>query len=135
MNAKTLMVIAGVAFGLWPLIMQKSGLNGNVQSFFFGGIALVLISAFAIGDLKVAMSQINWTPTIIAGIVGGIGMLCFNEGLAKTPVEMLGQMFVLMIVVQTLVPAVFHVWANGGLDLSKGVGFVFAIVAAVLLTR
>jgi len=44
-------------------------------------------------------------------------------------------LFVLMIVVQTAVPAVYQVIMNGGLSLTKGLGFALAAIAAVLLVK
>lgn len=127
-------LFAGLFFGLWPLLMNKSGLSGNVSAMAFSGLVLIFVSPFAIGELG-HVSNIKWMMVIFAGLFGAIGVLCFNGMLAKATTQSVGTLFVLMIVVQTAVPAIYQGFINGGISLTKGIGFALAAIAAVLLTK
>ena len=54
-------------------------------------------------------------------------------GLANMTPEIVGRLFMLMIIVQISVPAVYNTVVNGNLTLKAGVGFAAAIIATVLL--
>jgi hypothetical protein len=126
--------LAGVFFGLWPLFMNRSKMTGNVSSAFFSLIVFVCVLPFALGGLK-SMDGINWKMVAAAGIAGAIGVLFFNGMLAKATKENVGMLFVIMIVVQTTIPAMNYAIMNGGMSPSKIIGFVMAFTAAILLTR
>lgn len=126
--------LAGIFFGLWPLFMNRSKLSGNVSSAAFSLIVFVCVLPFALGGLK-GISGVDWKMVFAAGAAGAIGVMCFNNMLAKTTKEEVGLLFVVMIVAQTTVPAVYHVIMNGSMSLTKGIGFVLAFIAGVLLTR
>ena len=66
-NLKLQAVIAGVFFGIWPLLMNRSGLNGNFSSFVFTAVILVCIAPFAIGHAG-NLSQANWFMVVGAGV-------------------------------------------------------------------
>lgn len=126
-------LIAGLAFGAWPLLMNRSGLSGNFSVIVFGAIMLVCVSPFAfwqVGDL----SSVIWKMAIAASVVGAVGMMSFNGMLAKATPQQVGSLFVVMIMIQTAVPAIYSLMMNGGLTIAKSVGFLCAAVAAVLLT-
>ena len=44
-------IIAGLLFGAWPILMQRSHLPGNIQSFVFAGGTFLIVSFFAISGL------------------------------------------------------------------------------------
>jgi uncharacterized membrane protein len=127
-------ILSGVAFGIWPLLMNRSGLSGNTSSLIFSFIVLICITPFAAGGIS-AITNANWLMAILAGIVGAIGVMAFNGMLSKATPQNVGTLFVLMIVVQTVTPAVYSVVMNGGISLSKAIGFVLAAIAAILLAR
>ncbi len=126
------MVVAGVLFGAWPILMSKSGLNGPTSAAVFSIIALsfILPVAFQHG---ITLTGANWWYALAAGCCGGIGLLVFNSGLAKATPATVGQLFVVMIVVQTAIPAIYSVVMNGQLTLKTGAGFIAAVIAAILL--
>jgi hypothetical protein len=127
-------LLAGLFFGLWPLLMNKSGLNGNVSAMAFAGLVLLFVSPFALSNIG-DLSNTKWLMVVGAGLFGALGVMSFNGMLAKATPQAVSTLFVLMIVVQTAVPAVYQVIMNGGLSLTKGLGFALAAIAAVLLVK
>lgn len=126
-------LFAGLFFGLWPLLMNRSGLSGTTSSAFFAGLVFLFVLPFAIKS-GLPPNPISWTLVGAAGIAGGLGILCFNGMLASvTPTEV-GSLFIVMILVQISVPAL-QMALISGLTLNKAIGLAFAVLAAVLLTR
>ncbi len=126
-------MLAGVFFGIWPLLMNRSGLTGNVSSAVFALGALVVVSPFALYEFRGVTVSVVWTMVVGACIFGGLGLLAFNGMLSKATPQTVGSLFVLMIVVQIATPALYHVINGGGLTISKTFGFAAAILAAFLL--
>lgn len=127
-------VAAGILFGIWPLFMNRSGLAGNLGTFVFASVVLLCVLPFAAGSLS-NIGNAHWVYAIVAGIFGALGLLAFNSMLSKTTPQNVGILIVLMIVVQTVVPAVYQAIMNGGLPFSKIIGLVLAAVSAVLLVK
>ena len=127
-------VAAGILFGIWPLFMNRSGLAGNLGTFVFASVVLLCVLPFAAGSLS-NIENAHWVYAIVAGIFGALGLLAFNSMLSKTTPQNVGILIVLMIVVQTVVPAVYQAIMNGGLPFSKIIGLVLAAVSAVLLVK
>ncbi len=135
-NLYVLSVFAGVFFGLWPLLLNRSGLNGNVASVIFSGIGLICVSvfAFAIGKMSIP-AHTNWWLAIAAGAASAIGVLIFNNVLAKSSPLNVATLFALTLVVQIAVAAIYQVIVSGNLSITKGLGFIFAGVTAWLLLK
>lgn len=127
-------ILAGVCFGVWPLLMNRSGLSGNVSSAVFALGALIVVSPFALCELNSISANVIWTMAVGACVFGGIGLLLFNGMLSKATPEKVSSLFLLMIMVQIATPALYQIVQDGGLTTSKGVGFAAAILAAFLLT-
>ncbi len=124
-------ILSGIFFGAWPLLMNRSGLNGNVSAFVLTSIVLICVFPFAFGSMGTIFSA-NWVMVIGAGILGAAGGILFNGMIVKAVPENLGSLFVLMLIVQIAVPAIYQV-AVGGITAAKGIGFILAAVAALLL--
>jgi len=58
-----------------------------------------------------------------------------NGMLAKAAEKDVGLLFIVMILVQTCIPAIHSACMNGGMSPSKIIGFAFALIAAILLTK
>ncbi len=127
-------IIAGICFGIWPLMMNRGGLGGNVASLILTTVMLLFIFPFAVGSLN-GLAQARWMIIIPAGIIGAIGILFFNGMLVKSTPTNVSSLFVTMIVVQTAIPVAYQIFVAGGMTITKGVGFGFAIVAAILLSK
>lgn len=125
--------LAGVFFGLWPLFMNRSKLEGNVSSAIFSLLVFIFVLPFALGRLK-TLPEADWTMVVLAGIFGAIGVMCFNGMLSKASTSDVSMLFVIMILVQTAVTSAYYVIMNQGIHIYKMLGFVLAMVAAVLLT-
>jgi hypothetical protein len=127
-------VIAGILFGLWPLLMNRSGLSGNLITFVFAAVVLLCVLPFAASSLH-DIGNAHWVWAVGGGILGAIGLIAFNTVLSKATPQTVGTFFVLMIIVQTAIPAVYQGIMNGGLPFTKIAGFVFAGIAAFLLLK
>jgi hypothetical protein len=127
-------IAAGILFGIWPLFMNRSGLSGNLSTFVFAAVVLLSVIPFAAGSFQ-SIENVNWLFAVIAGILGAAGLLAFNSVLSNSTPQNVGTFIVLMIVVQTIVPAVYQAIMSGGLPFTKVLGFIFAIVAAILLLK
>lgn len=129
-------ILAGIFFGAWPLLMNRSGLSGNVSSVMFCLLVLIGVTPFAIYSNGFTIPTANWTLVILAGFFGAIGLLSFNGMLASASPQNVGTLFVLMIVVQTAVPALYQTIMSGGFPpIDKACGYAAAAVAAYLLLR
>ena len=128
-------VLAGVFFGIWPLFMNRSGLNGNVSSACFSAGALFGVLPFALHSNGFAIPTANWTMVALACFFGALGLLSFNRILAGASLQNVGTLFVLMIVVQVAVAASYQAFMSGHLSLDKVGGYVATAVAAYLLLR
>jgi uncharacterized membrane protein len=126
-------VFVGIFWGIWPLLMNKSGLSGNISSLAFVVIMFVCIVPFNISSFVKIPTGINWTFVITAGICGAIGTLLFNKMLHEASVKNVGLLIVIEILVCLVISAVYQV-CNNGITLKQGIGFVFASLAAILLT-
>jgi hypothetical protein len=111
-------LLAGLCFGIWPLLMQRSGLTGNFSSFVFTAIVLVCVTPFTFGNVG-SLTSVNWGVTVAAGIFSSIGVMSFNGMLAKATPQNVSSLFVLMIVVQVSIPAIYSVTQNGGMFQSR----------------
>lgn len=126
-------LLAGLFFGLWPLLMNKSGLSGNVSALAFTVGVLVIVSPFALYELRGTTTSVAWMMVVGACFAGAFGLLAFNGMLAKASPQTVGSLFVMMLVVQIATPALYQVMNDGGLTTTKAVGFAAAILAAFLL--
>src|SRR3989344_8684098 len=126
-------ILAGVFFGIWPLLMTRSGLTGNVSSAVFAIGVLIVVSPFALYEFSGATIGIVWMMVVGACIFGGLGLLAFNGMLSKATPETVGSLLIVTTVVQVAIPALYQVINGGGLTVSKTIGFAAAILAAFLL--
>jgi hypothetical protein len=133
MNELTIkMGLAGALFGAWPLIMNKSGLDGmSSAAVFTTVIALIVVPLALRAGFTTAGSNL-WLA-VAAGCAGAIGLLLFNDVLSKATPPTVSRLFIIMIIVQTAVPALYHVVMNGELTFKTGLGFAAAAVTAILL--
>ncbi len=125
-------LFSGLMFGIWPLMMNRSGLQGSVSSVSMIFVSFVVVLPFALRAGVGSLSEANWKMAVASGVIAAIGMLSFNSMLAKATKDTVGLLFVVMIVAQTTIPAIHHILVNG-ISTTKTCGFLAAILAAILL--
>ena len=120
---------AGALFALWPILMNRSGLTGNPMAFAFALICFLTVLPFTMG-------QVNWgimsVWSVSAGIFAGFGLLKFANLLGRVSKEQVSDVFVLVLVTQVVVAAIYKVTLTG-LTLKTALGFIGAIIVAILL--
>ena len=128
-------LLSGVAWGTWPLIINKSGLNGSMSAFTFSAVVLVCTVPFAFYNVdRNVLANANWTALVIAGVCSTCGLLMFNGMLAKATPQNVGTLIVIMAVAQAATPTIYQVIMDGHLSLRKAIGFAAAFTATILLT-
>lgn len=125
-------VLTGILFGIWPLLMNRSGLSGNISSLVLVIVMLVCILPFSIGDFGEIFNA-NLMFAVGAAILGAAGILLLNGILFKVTPQNVGPLLVLIFVTQIIMPSIYHIIMTGGITATKGIGFTLAVIAAILL--
>ena len=77
-------ILTGIFFGIWPLLMNRSGLSGNVSSFVLVVIMLGCILPFSVGNLgSIFNPDVKLLFAMGASVCGGAGILLLNSILAN----------------------------------------------------
>lgn len=123
-------IVAGIFWGVWPFVLNKSGLPPSVGVMLFGLGSLSMTTMLTFRSWSVITTP-NWSFAILAGAIGAVGTVIF-VGWMPTDPEVIARYFVLNLVIQTSVPAVYNVYVSGASP-AKVAGFILAGVAAFLL--
>jgi drug/metabolite transporter (DMT)-like permease len=121
--AQIQMVLTGLVWGAWPILLRESGLKGNVSSAAFSLGVLIVVMPFAWHTTGGTLPVANWTLVLLGVAFGAIGMLLFNNALANSPTTKMGLLFVTMTVVQIAVPAAYQIFKDGKLTTNRAIGF------------
>lgn len=127
-------ILAGLLFGIYPLFLSKSRISGNVMGATFSLVVCLTILPFALGEMK-ELAMTNWRMLIGAGIVSAMGLMCMTSYLALPDQRQIGLLIILMIITQATVTAVYQVYMDKGISLTRILGFISAAVAIVLLNK
>ena len=127
-------IISGVLFGFWPLLIGKSGLNTGTATALFSATSFLIVTSFALMN-GFTLSGGKWWWTVIAGSMAAMGVLAFNDVMIKAKPTVIPMMFVIMLVIQVTIPATYHVAANQQFSPKTIIGFVAAIIACILLSH
>ncbi len=133
-NLQLKAVIAGICFGLHPLLLNRGGLSGNLLSAVYALIVFIFVLPFGLGEIR-NLSHANWLMLFGAGAICATGTLFYTGYLAKASPTNVGLLIVLMIVMQTVVTAIYQAIMDKGVSLTKLCGFVLAAAAIVLLNK
>jgi hypothetical protein len=137
-NVYVEVIIAGIAAGAWPLVMQKSGLIGAPVAVVYSGISLLAALALllATGAFRASAqpTAINWWWAIGAGILAALALLFLSDVVGKTSSVRLSMLYVILLIVQISIPSLFYAVVNHGVSAKQGIGFVLAIAAIFLLS-
>jgi len=132
MNDKIVrMILAGVFFGTWPLLFNRSGLKGNLFTAIAIMVTFVCVIPFAMKEYQTYILA-DWRFAVGAFVTGTIGVVIFNNTIPGLEKVEASNLFVIMMMAQISIPAVNSVILNG-LTVKKFAGFAFAFLAAVLL--
>ena len=126
-------IVAGISFGAWPLVMNKSPLPWGTSSAIFTTTILLCMIPFAINNPGNVTKRTIWIP-IIAGLISAVGISCFNSMLVKATKQNLGSLFLIMIVIQTAFPIAYDIMMNNGISMKKGLGFIMALTTCIVLS-
>lgn len=125
-------LVSGFFFGLWPLIMKRSGLDGFTSALLFELVALLTVMPFSIHS-GITIANTKWWFGVTAGVVAGFGLVIFTSALAKATQFEVAKVFLIMLAIQAAVPALYSVIINNGLNIRTGFGLVTAILTVILL--
>lgn len=129
-------IIAGVCFAAWPLLMNRSGLQGAASSTIISIAVLVGVLPFALYANGLTVPQVNsWTIIAIACVLAAFGMLSFTSMLSNTTRDNVSLFLVVMTLVQIAVASMYQTAIVGHLSWDKGCGYATAALAAYLLLR
>lgn len=127
-------IVSGVMFGVWPLVLSRSGLNGNVSTAIIAVIGLTIVSTFAVRDFDpVKFLESRWLLWLLAGVLAGCAIMIFNGGLAVAGDDV-AMFFVVNLIMQITVTAIYDAFVKGP-SASKIVGFILVGIAAYLFKR
>ena len=98
----------------------------------FVAVMLVFVFPFTIGNMG-NLTHVNWTLVIVAGVLGAIGTLLFNNMLSKATNVNVGSLVVTMVILQIVVSGTYQTFMSG-ITIKHAIGFALAISAAILLT-
>ncbi len=128
-------VMAGLCFGIWPLIMKSSGLNAIMAAFVLTTVSLLVYLPFLKGSFdQAALFRTGVILAVVAGLLNGIGTIAFQRMIGAKDLE-ISQVVLMVIIIQIVITA-----AGGRLfyhelfTIKKAFGVVAAGCAAYLLT-
>jgi hypothetical protein len=126
-------ILAGLCFGVWPLFMNKSGLNSVEASAALSLFLLAIATPFLLVNGVQQLSTIRWQMALPACLFDALGLLALNSLLSSASSAQAGSGVVIVTVVQVAVPAAYLAMLAGGLTPRSGMGLVAAAIAVYLL--
>jgi hypothetical protein len=90
-------IVSGICFGLWPLFMNKSGLNSAEASAALSLFLLAVVSPFLLVN---GIPQFSAVKAVPACVFDALGLLALNSLLASASSVQAGSAFVIVTVVQ-----------------------------------
>lgn len=134
-NVYVEVIIAGIAAGAWPLVMQRSGLIGAPVAFLCGLVAFIAATVLIVvsGGVQTQAQPTLWWIALAAGLLSALPFLLLGDVIGRTSSTSLSTLYIILLLVQISIPAVFYAVVHG-VNLKQGIGFIFAIAAAFLLS-
>ncbi len=126
-----LMILSGFLFGGWPPVAGLSRMNGWTQTLVFEIFACLVVIPICLFQ-GVTIRGTSWPFGALAGIMGGVGVLLFVGILARSKPEDLARLFIINLLAQIAVPAVYNCFV-GGLTAKTIMGFILAVAAVFCL--
>ncbi len=128
-------VIAGLCFGIWPLIMKSSGFNATMASFVLTVVSLlVYLPLLKTNFDATAFLKIGMLLAVASGLLNGIGTVAFQKMVGAKGME-ITQGVLIVIMIQVVITAAGGRLFYGDLFTAKKIlGILAAVIAAYLLT-
>ena len=128
-------VVSGIMFGSWPLLIRSSGLNAGSVTVLGSGLMILFVMPFVLMS-GVSLGESKWWWLIfVMSAMAAVGCLTFNGMMVKASPDSAALLFVIMLVVQIAVPAMYHSATNQHLSIRTVAGFAAAIIACILLSK
>ncbi len=127
-------ILAGAFFGIYPLLLNRSNIKGNVMAAIFSFMVAVFILPFALNELR-SLVVADWRMLIGASAVSAIAMMSMTSFLAASDRTSAGLLVLLMIITQATVTGIYQAFMDKGISVNKILGFAFAIAAVVFLNK
>ena len=127
-------VIAGLCFGIWPLIMKSSGLNAIMAAFVLTAVSLLVYLPF----LKGSFDQTTFFKTgiilaVVSGLLNGIGTIAFQKMVGAKDMD-ITQVVLMVIIIQIVITAIGgRLFYEDLFTIKKAIGIPVAGLAAYLL--
>lgn len=127
-------ILAGLMFGLWPLIMKKSGLTPMANAFTLTIVSLAVYLPFIrpMDYQTTRFLTVGFGLAVVAGILNGLGTIAFQKMVTNKEVA-IATGVMLVILTQVVVTAVGGRLFYADLFTGKKVGGVAAAAVAVYL--
>lgn len=129
-------ILAGLAFGIWPFFMKKSGLTPMANAVVLTVVSLMVYLPFVIlnpADLQaVNVLTVGFGLAVVAGAMNGLGTIAFQKMVTNKEVA-IATGVMLVILTQVVVTAVGERVLYGDLFTTKKVFGIAAAGAAVYL--
>lgn len=128
------MLVAGVLFSIWPIIMSKSGLSGMASTAVFIVMSMTIIvpAAMSNGVTLQSVAGAKGVYALIAAAIASVGLILMNRSLGAADPQQIGSLLLVMVLAQVAVPALYQIWV-GALTMKLVGGIVAAVVAIILL--
>jgi hypothetical protein len=159
-TAIVLFTVAGFVFGLWPHVLDNSGMQGFRSATAFcimQAVVFLVVSLFAFGNLAnfwitiwlTAISLLlvvyckwlgdvntQWKYVLMASALSATGLLCVTVGMNLSPTNLKSVFLCLMSVIQVMTFMSVHVYKHRqDLGSAKIGGFIICIIGIVLLFK
>jgi drug/metabolite transporter (DMT)-like permease len=126
--------LAGICFGIYPILLNRSGLSGYASATAFTFIVFLTVAPFSLFG-RSEYTGAHWLMMAGSGVVSGIGMIFLTKILSGTTPQQVPALVVMMTIVQIVVTALYQVLASKTLSPSKGIGFALAVGAVIFLSK
>lgn len=135
MNTTLSALIAGVAFGFWPLLMNRSGLGGVAVPLLVSSTTMIISGCLVFFNGLGSLEKTDWRIALFAAVLGSSGMAIFCKMTMNAKPEQIGLLYVVVCLAQICVPVLWHLMSAGQIDATKAVGLACAVISVILLLK
>jgi hypothetical protein len=130
--------LAGICFGIYPLLMKRCGLTPITQALILGLVSTFVVFSVFIFDARENTKGIFSTLVILAimaAILNGIGWIFFLRAINLVTKQDVAKTVLSIIIIQLITNEVGGMLLLGSvMTIKKILGFIFGVITIVLLT-